>query len=148
MRSASVCAISSSWTAAFANRFHSSISRSSWSFGASAASAAFSRSTRYSRSCVRQRQRRLDRGAQIARRLVGFLEREVFGVGALVRALDELVDALHLLAERLLGRGRLGLGALAHGRLGGGEALADRLVEPFGLLLAASLHSRETASHA
>ena len=45
LRSASACAINSSWTAALANRFHSSISRSSWSFGASVLSAAFRRST-------------------------------------------------------------------------------------------------------
>ena len=83
---------------------------------------------------VRQRQRRLDRGAEIARRLVRFLQREVVGLGALVRALDQLIDALHLLAERLLGGGLLRLGALADRRFGGGVALLDRFVEPLGLL--------------
>ena len=65
---------------------------------------------------VRDGERRFDRGAQIAGRLVGFLERQVFRLGALVHPLDQLVDALHLLAQRLLGGGLLGLGTLADGR--------------------------------
>ena len=50
-RSASVLAISSSCTAALANRFHSSISRSSCSFGPTTPSAAFNRSTNVWCSC-------------------------------------------------------------------------------------------------
>ena len=84
---------------------------------------------------MRQGQRRFDRGAQVARGLVGLLQREVVGLGALVRPLDQLVDALHLLAERLLGGRLLRFRALADRRLGRGVALLDRLVEPLGLLV-------------
>ena len=83
---------------------------------------------------MRQRERRFDRGPEIARRLVRFLEREVVGLGALVGALDQLIDPLHLLAERLLGGRLLRFGALADRRVGRGVALQDRFVEPFGLL--------------
>jgi hypothetical protein len=83
---------------------------------------------------VRNVERRLDGGAQILGGLLGFLEREVFGLRALVHALDQLIDAGHLLAERLLG-GRLpGFRARADGGLGGREALLDRVVETFRLL--------------
>src|SRR5262249_52482716 len=75
------------------------------------------------------------RAAQIARRFVGFLERQILRLGAAVDALDQLIDPLHLLAQQFLGRGLLRFSPFADRRFRRGIALLDRLVETLALLL-------------
>ena len=75
------------------------------------------------------RRRRVDGAAQIARQPIGLAQREIFGGAALLRALDQLLDALQLLAQRpLLGR-VLVFVALRDARHGLLVALRDRLVQ-------------------
>jgi len=80
---------------------------------------------------VGQRERRFDRGAEIPRGLFCFLEREIFRLGPPVNPLDQLVDPLHLLTQRLFRSGFLRLGAFADRRLRGGIALLDAFVQAF-----------------
>ncbi len=122
-RSASVCAISSSWTAALAKRFHSSISRSSCSFGAMAASAAFSRSTSVCCSCSGSAGGASMAVRRFAHQAIRLAQREVLGGGANRDALDQLLDALDLLAQRPLGRRAPFFRALTHACVCGGEPL-------------------------
>ena len=75
------------------------------------------------------RRRRVDGAAKIARQPFGLAQREIFGGAALLRALDQLLDALQLLAQRpLLGRVLLFV-ALRDARHGLLVALRDRLVQ-------------------
>ena len=78
--SASILVHSSSCTWTFAQRFHSSASRSSWMRGVSDVRTACRRTIRSSRSClVGQRAHRPDGQLHVLQQLIGLLEREAFG---------------------------------------------------------------------
>ena len=75
------------------------------------------------------RRRRVDRAAEIAREPIGLAQREVFGGAALLRPLDQLLDALQLLTQRPLFGRVLVFGALRDARHGLLVALRDRFVQ-------------------
>jgi hypothetical protein len=86
---------------------------------------------------------RVDRGAQLAPDPIGFAQGQVLGGRALGRALDQLLDPLHVLALRALGSGPAFFRAMVHDRFGGGVPLRDGRVEVFGFLTEALPFTRE-----
>ncbi len=73
------------------------------------------------------------RGLQVANRAIGLAEGQIFGRRPRRDALEQLLDALHLLLQRPLGGGALFVVALPHAGYGFGKPRRDRLVEPVGL---------------
>ena len=77
---------------------------------------------------------RINRRTQIARDPVGFAQRQVLGGRAALRALDQLLDALHLLADSAFFGGPALRGVLFELALRVHEALRNRGIEILGLV--------------